>query len=409
MTSPAPGASHAGPKKARIPGLDLIRGVAILGILAVNADGFAVPISASLKPEYWPFPNEGWTAFSYWVMDAFFHEKFVTLFSMLFGVSLFLVGGERSDTTRGRILARRLAALLFFAMLHGFGIWWGDILSLYAVTGFIMFFGRSWKPRTLMVVGVCLFLLLSLRSLPHAGMVPATVAPTVQVATAPAPSDNAVIEHKAHIASQIESARSSWAGAYRSNAQSYLKVLHGDIDLIPSTLALMMIGLALFKYGFFAGTIDNRRYLALLLIGSMALVVVGWLTWQKDMLGVSIKGSGFIEVILSPWVALAYASGLILLVKGGAKRLFSPLVAAGRMAFTNYLTQSLIMTTIFYGGRGGLMGEVDRPALWAMVIGIWCLQLVWSPLWMARFEMGPFEWVWRCMTYGRRVPIRKTA
>lgn len=83
--------------KARIQSLDVIRGLSILGILAVNADGFAAPTVASLKPLIWPFPNQGWTALSYWVMDAFFHEKFVTLFSMLFGVSLFLVGGERSD------------------------------------------------------------------------------------------------------------------------------------------------------------------------------------------------------------------------------------------------------------------------------------------------------------------------
>jgi uncharacterized protein len=86
--------------KARVQSLDVIRGVAILGILPVNSDGFATPTVASLKPLIWPFPNQGWTAISYWVMDAFFHDKFVTLFSMLFGVSPFLVGGERSDNQK---------------------------------------------------------------------------------------------------------------------------------------------------------------------------------------------------------------------------------------------------------------------------------------------------------------------
>ena len=80
------------------------------------------------------------------------------------------------------------------------------------------------------------------------------------------------------------------------------------------------------------------------------------------------------------------------------------------MAFTNYLTQSLIMTTLFYGGRGfGLMGQVDRPALWAIVVAVWALQLVWSVLWLRRFQMGPLEWLWRSLTEGRRLPIRLTA
>ncbi|HUD95395.1 hypothetical protein [Sphingobium sp.] len=97
--------------KVRIQALDVIRGMSIMGILAVNADGYAAPQAASLHPQTWLYPNEGATALSYWVMDTFFHDKFVTLFSMLFGVSLFLVGGERSDRRKGVVLARRLVVL----------------------------------------------------------------------------------------------------------------------------------------------------------------------------------------------------------------------------------------------------------------------------------------------------------
>jgi len=100
---------------------------------------------------------------------------------------------------------------------------------------------------------------------------------------------------------------------------------------------------------------------------------------------------------------------LILLVKAGARFITEPLAAVGRMAFTNYLTQSLIMTTIFWGGRGfGLYGEVDRPTLIGIVVAIWVLQLIWSPLWLARFQMGPFEWIWRRLSYGRPVAMAKT-
>ncbi|MFT3763487.1 MAG: DUF418 domain-containing protein [Pseudoxanthomonas sp.] len=396
-------------EKTRIQALDVIRGISILGILAVNADGFAGPMSASLKPLYWPFPNEGWTAISYWVMDAFFHEKFVALFSMLFGVSLFLVGGERSDKERSRILRRRLLVLLAFAMLHGFGLWWGDILSLYAITGFVMFFFRSWSPRALMLIGLVLFGLTLLRDLPPA--VNSTEARRIGAESAVSieRQQSANDARKAAVANDIAEAKSSLAGAYRVNARSYLRLLKGDLSLIPSTLSLMMIGLSLFKSGFLSARSANRRYGTVIALGMAALFVVAFLTWRQDVVGSPIWDGDFLERTLAPLISLAYAAILILLLRSGgrATSMLGLFAATGRMAFTNYLMQSLIMTSIFYGGRGALMGEVDRPALWGIVFGIWILQMTWSPLWLSRFEMGPFEWGWRCLTHGRRIPFLK--
>ena len=106
-------------------------------------------------------------------------------------------------------------------------------------------------------------------------------------------------------------------------------------------------------------------------------------------------------------VTLGYAAVLILLArtKFGA-RLLHPLACAGRMAFSNYLTQSLIMTAIFYGGRGpGLFGTMNHAALVPIVAAIWIGQLIFSTLWLRWFRYGPFEWGWRCLTYDRRLPI----
>ena len=242
--------------KQRIQALDVIRGVSILGILAVNADGYAAPISASLKPAMWFFPNEGWTAISYWIMDTIFHDKFLSMFSMLFGISLFLVGGERSDNQRSRILARRLFVLFLFGMLHGFGIWWGDILSLYAVTGAIMFFCRSWRPGTLMAVCLMLFVGMTLRHFPVGDYVDHGVTQHAVASVDP----SAITAQKAKIAATPAEAKSSWAGAYSVNTQSYRRVLSGYPWLIPSTLGLMMIGLSLFKSGFLAAKSHTRRY-----------------------------------------------------------------------------------------------------------------------------------------------------
>jgi len=393
--------------KARIQALDVVRGLAILGILAVNADGFAAPQSASLKPAMWLFPNVGWTAFSYWLMDTLFHEKFLTIFSMLFGVSLFLVGGDGTDPRKGRILARRLTVLLLFGLLHGFGIWWGDILSLYAVTGFLMFFCRGWRPRLLMGIGVALYAAMALSAVPTAAYPLASPSARAEATAALIPDPKVLAERKAKTLKEVAEARASWAGAYRLNTKEYVNLLSGDPWLVPQTLALMMIGLSLFKSGFLAGKSSDRRYVVAIAVGAAALVPVAWLAWQVDVLERPVLGDKGLSLLLSPAVSLAYVAALVLLLRAGAGKLLSPLAATGRMAFTNYITQSLVMTSIFYGGRGALMGEVDRPGLWALTIAIWILQLIWSSLWLSRFEMGPFEWVWRSLTLGRRVPLRK--
>jgi uncharacterized protein len=291
-------------------------------------------------------------------------------------------------------------------MLHGFGIWWGDILSLYAVTGVVMAFCRSWRPGTLMIVGVALYALMGLRQFPVAALPFASPAANAQTIPHVLPGEATVATRKADVAAAVVEARGSWAGAYRVNARAYLRVISGDRWLVPSTLGLMMIGLSLFKSGFLAGRSGTRRYQVVIGAGAVALSAVAWLTWKQDVAAAPILGAKAIELLLAPFVSLAYASTLILLSRSGVTPFLSPLAAAGRMAFTNYLTQSLMMTSIFYGGRGALMGEIDRPGLWAIVIAVWALQLTWSSLWLSRFEMGPFEWVWRCLTYGRMIPLR---
>jgi uncharacterized protein len=377
-------------ERERIAALDAIRGLAVLGILAVNAEAFGGPIEGLHDMEAWPFRHEGATALSYWIVDVFFREKCITLFSMLFGVSVFLVGGERGDAVKGRLLRRRLAVLFGLAMLHGFGVWWGDILSLYAATGAIMFFCRSWRPRTLMITGLAVF-----------GAMTALLLPFGAVDAASEP------DKSADVAAAIATATASWAGAYEVNVRSYVQMLDSYPWALLPTLSLMMIGLALFKSGFLAGRSTTRRYQAVLGAGAMALVVQAVLSWQEVILLQPIASSDVASGVLAPVIALGYAAGVILLLRSRAAPVLAPVAAAGRMAFTNYLAQSVIMTTLFYGGRFALMGQVDRPALWAIVIAVWVVQLAWSTWWMAHFDYGPCEWAWRCLTLGRRVPFTR--
>jgi uncharacterized protein len=111
--------------------------------------------------------------------------------------------------------------------------------------------------------------------------------------------------------------------------------------------------------------------------------------------------------LASPFGTLFYVSLLILILKSGVLGfLLKMLAATGRMAFTNYIAQSLIMTTIFW--HMGHFGEVSRPELWAVVGGVWLAQIIWSPIWLSIFTMGPLEWVWRCLTYKRSVPLLRS-
>lgn len=394
--------------KQRIASLDLIRGLAVLGILAVNAAGFATTMSSYSVPDLWPFPHEGATAVSKWVVDAFFHGKFIALFSMLFGVSLYLVGGERGDAARGKLLRRRLFWLAVIALVHGLALWWGDVLLLYAWAGLFVMFARSWSVRRLTTVGLVLFGLFA--ALQILGPLAIGLAPPEQQAEILAQM-HPTAEKIAAVRAEIAEGAGSLAGAYRLNTASWIALQVPSILMfVFSTAGLMMIGLALFKTGFLTGARKAGSYATVIVLGALALALVAWLTWRKHMGGEDLLWAGGVEFLFSPLIGLGYASVLILLWKARAAGWLSPLAAAGRMALTNYLAQSLIMTSLFYGGRGlGLMGQVDRPALWGIVVAVWILQLIWSPLWLSRFSMGPVEWVWRCLTYGRFVPIRKPA
>lgn len=203
--------------------------------------------------------------------------------------------------------------------------------------------------------------------------------------------------------------------ALKENFDTWVMIISNSVfGLVIRTAGVMMIGLALFKWGFLSGKAPVWLYLFAIVVGAASLAVIGYqalLSWEQRFDTVYMMTGGIMaNVALSLLVSIGYASVLILLVKAGARLITGPLSAVGRMAFTNYIAQSLIMTTIFWGGRGfGLFGEIDRVTLWGVVAAVWALQLIWSPLWLAKFEMGPLEWLWRRLSYGKPIGMAKTA
>ena len=391
----------------RLFSLDMVRGLAVLGILAVNAMTFAWPWAVSSNPGIQPgFDAEaaqGWQ-----IMHVFFQDKMRTLFSMLFGASIFLIGGERADKARGKLLRGRLFWLAIFGAIHGLAFWFGDILLLYAWTGLFVMLMRSWSARTLLITGVSLNLICSGLYVGLMSML--AFAPPEAVASA---KEGAAWTNDPAVLAESIAAFHGDAVSVTLHVMSMWPTVVPMmlIFMLPATMALMLIGMGLYKSGFLAGRSPAWVYGLFLAAGAGSL----WLVWQETS-AVVAAGFPFVETmakpynsVLAPFISLGYASLLILLARFGLKLILTPLACAGRMAFTNYLSQTLIMTTIFYGGRGlGWYGQIGWPEMWMVIGGVWVAQLIWSPLWLSVFSMGPLEWGWRCLTYKRMVPILKT-
>lgn len=394
----------------RIFNLDMLRGWAILGILAVNAMAFAWPIAIEFAHGTRPFAMSMANVTGEWVTTVFFQDKFRTLFTMLFGVSIFLVGGERDHEARSGLLRRRLLWLGLFGLIHGLAFWYGDILMHYAYCGALMLLMRSWSARRLLWIGGGVTAAWS--ALTVGG---ALLGPVVMAAVGPEFASQAAADgpqaSPAAIMAIVEQVGGGYGAAMLQNFQAWIMVQGFSMALIPVSVPLMMIGLGLFKSGYLQGQAPAWLYVFMTLVGAANLTVLGFAEGVVVTGGaLPVEGLAAAAAGCATLITLGYASLLILLTRFGLRALTGVLVPVGQMAFTNYLTQTLIMTSLFYMPWGPLWyGTMGPAALWGVVGAVWLAQLIWSPLWLSRFRMGPLEWLWRCLSYGRRVPLLRSA
>lgn len=388
----------------RYPALDYIRGFALLGILIVNAPAFGWPLEVYMNPARATLPLSDADRQAWWVIHTFFESKCLTLFAMLFGISLFLVGQKDDPATpvTQTVRFRRLAWLALIGVGHGAAIWVGDILLMYALCG--LFYILTIRTPHLLRWGIFAWLIGGLMVV-GAGFILSFV-PREQLGEALSGSDGL------SFAETIRLMQGTFAQSLHANFVMWAMSIFSQIAVFaPKVIGLMMIGLGLFKVGYF----DARRtlwHVAAIVLGAGALAVIGWqnlIILRENFPEPEIYGSHRAAAeFLSIFVSLGYASALMLLsrlpVAKGVTALLSPV---GRMAFTNYLSQSLIMTAVFYGGRGlGLYGQLSLSQMVPIVAAIWLFQIVVSALWLRLFRYGPFEWVWRCLSHGRWVAIR---
>lgn len=400
----------------RIASLDLIRGVAVLGILAINIAGFAGPSTAPADINA-SGPASVADTMAFALNLLLFEGKMRGLFSLLFGASMavYLERAERSLKPAELLQARRLLWLMVFGQLHYFLFWWGDILFLYGACGLLLLLLSSLPPRAMATSAVAAFLLWhgwdSLGSWPG---VAAERAAALGLA-----SDRQVELHALALDWFAERA----AEDLMLLQSGYLTILQDKLanepfwlfamvrDNLGETLPLMMIGMALARGGFFAAR-WSRLAMRLTAIGATALglaVTVGVIAWLWRYGFPPIATSAAMNGWLGPAHLLMTIGYAALLVRAtpvlAGTALGTRLIAAGRLAFSNYVGTTIVMTMIFYGWGLGWIGLFGEAKLTGFVLFGWLLMLAWSKPWLAHFRQGPLEWLWRSLSEVRRVPL----
>jgi uncharacterized protein len=404
----------------RIATLDIVRGVAVMGILAMNIVAFAMPFQAYMNPLAY-----GWETsadFVSWVVSFILVDgKMRGLFSFLFGASMLLVieRAEAGGLPAASIHFRRMFWLLVFGLIHLYLIWFGDILVGYALVGMIAWFFRNKEPAALVRWGIALVIV---QLMVFAGLAVLAFYLRDSAAAPGAPAELVTewrgLEEQFGVLSgqaltgKLALLRGDYGGlvGYRLSAHAA-----GPLESLVlwgwETLAYFLFGMVALRNGFLRGGWSDSAYGRTALIGfGIGIPAYALLAWVVARDGFSVPMQFAVEMAATtpfrPLMVVATAALIILLTRRGG-RLTERIAAAGRAAFTNYLGTSLIMTTLFYGYGAGLFGQLSRAELWLPVVAMWVLMLLWSKPWLDRFLYGPLEWLWRSLARGSAQPMRR--
>lgn len=399
---------------ARIRRLDLLRGIAVLGILTVNIAAFADVPAAAYGPRPMATPPTGLPSpadhFAFAATMVLFEGKMRALFSILFGASLllFVERAEAKGTDGTRLQMRRLGWLALFGYLHFLLLWEGDILFLYALAGLATLPLRHLSPRAMLATGLAIFALWQVWG---ASLWAELAVAEQAVAQGSASAEQAgMVEDRAG-QRQLRNAEALalLSGPYAGQVEDKLlnrpdQPLAGFLYSGAETMAYILIGMALLRGGFFSGDWRRLRLRALAIAGTgigglLTLAFTVWAMargWPDAAMHMAINYALAVPHLL---MALGYMAGLVLLA-GWLLRCPAGrwLEAAGRMTLTNYIGTSLVMTAIFHGWGLGLVGRFGPAIQASFVLLGWGLMLGASTWWLARHRQGPLEALWRRMT-----------
>jgi len=454
-TPPGPGRSQAagpmGPVEhgRRIDTIDVLRGFAIFGILMVNVAFFAMPSSQAMQTVAAADGADERLATT--IVQTLFTLKFVSLFSLLFGVGMVIQ--HRRAMARGThfhgFYLRRIAVLMAMGLVHGVLIWPGDILFIYAWVALAALLVLPLRPAILLalasgtlLLSVALWSFFAWQTTASMDMIEDTGTSRVEIVEAyeqrledlraeEPGTDDRWRRYRAAVADG-----SMWEDPL---AQEILlakgeHIAYGEGPWLLTTvqrgvsfffifvfaflsgfgfriIAMFMLGMALMKLDFFEP--DRRRWHRLLafVIGPAGLALEVAATAMELRLGMDrLVLSQFLHFVGSFGLCLGFVGGWTLLVRAGAlAALTRGLANVGRMALTNYLGQSVVATLVFYWYGLGLYGQVRWPVLLVGVVAFFIVQIIASTYWLRSFRMGPVEWFWRSLTYWRLQPVRRAS
>ena len=385
--------------KNRIHSLDLIRGFAVLGILIMNITSFSQIGMAYMNPTIGA-GLEGYNQYFHGFNYIFADTRFMSIFSMLFGAGVVLFT-QRIEAKGERVAAlhyKRMFWLLIFGLTHAYFIWVGDILVAYAICGSLVFFFRKKSIRTLFIIAIILFLIpISLNFMTYYGMPKDALERTFAFFY---PSTE-------QIAAQTKIMQGSYIEQMPLRIENALELqtLVFMINTFWRTSAMMLLGMILYRKGILSADKSTAYYNNMIWLGFVPGLIISSLglnqVYSSDWSGAYVMNIGanykFVSGLL---MALGYIGLVIWIYKKGIfKKLQNRLQATGRMAFTNYIGMSLICTLIFNGHGLGLFGTFDRLQQFLIVIGLWVIMLIISPLVLKKYQFGPLESMWRKLTY----------
>lgn len=420
-------------REERIGMLDSTRGIAVLGILIMNITGFGLP-RAYDDPTNWG-GSEGANLVVWRIASLLFEGTMRGMFTLLFGAGALLFLQRHAARHPGLLPAdlylRRTLWLIVFGLVNAYLLLWpGDILYNYGVVGLLLFVFRNVAPRKLIAAAAVIMLLQTAVSVTEwygyrEASAAAEAAQSVRRSGKSLTQEQSeAIDSFARINEQFKPSREELDATVSNMRKSYLGALgvvvpeswhfqtvfffqHGLLE----SLGMMLLGMALLKYGVLTGAASRRAYATMMLVGYAIGLAVN--VFEANNLA---RDDFSVDALLTSY--LTYDLGRIPMTLGhvgliGLLYQMSALSAAmrtfglvGQMALTNYLSQSLICMVLFTGAGLALYGHLERHDLYYVVAAIWLVQLIWSPLWLRRFRFGPVEWVWRSLTYWKLQPMR---
>ena len=399
----------------RIEILDVLRGLAVCGILIGNMQWFSgygmMPPALARQS---PFIDQ----LTHFLVHVFVEGKFYSIFSFLFGFgfALQIARAEEHGDLKASLFKRRLFWLLVIGLLHAYLLWAGDILSIYAAMGFLLILFRKktngallkWA-FVLLVIPILTYILLDV-------LFVAFVSPD-----ALARLDAAQIGFWNETVRKVQ--RSSYLQIVTDFNLKYIAGRYATVIFemrLPKLVAMFLLGSYAYRRGFFQNLSSHRPFIRRVLVYGLVLGLVGNVAFAAFAGAEAVlppSPAGIVGVITYAFGVPALALAVIALVamlwqrgqrepSSSARRLLAWLAPVGRMALTNYLLQTVICVFIFYGYGFGLFGRVGATKATLIALGIFLFQLMMSSLWLKYFSYGPMEWIWRQLTYRRRMNLR---